>query len=102
MGVSLRLRVAFPAVFPKACVCRGILILGFHRYATCFQNKTVFTCSSSTNYQNIIPCLLLLHIESVKFAYTIHLIHSVGQRGEIISREFVNRERKNGNFREFC
>ena len=61
MGMSLCLRVAFPAVFSKpfelltaaelfklykftsllTFAARGILVIGFHRYATCFRHVAV-------------------------------------------------------------
>ena len=47
-------------IYFLAYVCWGILSLGFHRYVTSFRNRTVFTCSSLTHCQNVIPCLLLL------------------------------------------
>jgi len=39
-------------------ICRDILILEFHKYATCFQNKIAL--SSSTHCQNVFPRFSLL------------------------------------------
>ena len=66
----------------------------------------MFTCSSSTNCQDVIPRLPLLSPDlnsSQTFAYTNHYIQwDKGGGGNNLSGEFVNRERKSENFREFC